>query len=287
MPRRKNNRVWIVTTVVALVVLMIAGTWVLRNWRGDVDIDWDARVSADERMTSMRADAIPADLAASPTAMKNEVIRRATLAAAGREGFSRMRTLLVNGNILLPDTDEPIPFVLIKRAPNQMRLQLWRNGLKVTHGYDGNTVWRSVQQSSEMLEITELDRSEINGMLRHVEITPEYINHEQKGWRIEYAGEAVFEDTPVYKLQGERGEHNVHFYLCRDTFLEVGRDSWRSDEPDRIERSRYSDFTEIDGFVFAMRIEYGKDGEWVQSLKIDDVKVNAGILPSTFEMPRE
>jgi hypothetical protein len=48
----------------------------------------------------------------------------------------------------------------------------------------------------------------------------------------------------------------------------------------------YKDYTREFGMPIAKKVESREDGEWVSSLVLDEVKVNSGVMPWMFHMPK-
>ena len=46
----------------------------------------------------------------------------------------------------------------------------------------------------------------------------------------------------------------------------------------------YQDYFREYGMPIARQVESFEDGEWVSSLRLDEVKVNAGVIPWMFKM---
>lgn len=257
----------------------------MRNWHGTAGSHaFVDHADAPESVNPDFPHEIPAEVRANPDAMLRELLRRFTIATAGREGFDRLQSLRVEGEIRLPE-GHVYPYVLSKRAPNRVRLQMSQQGLRIIHGYDGVNSWRSVERMGEVIEVKAIPVEEMESFIRHADITPELHNYERKGWTMRYAGKVDWNGHSTYKIEGSRAGRHTNFYIDASSYLEIGRESWLADSPDEREVTRYYDFERTDGFHFAMKVEHFQDGKQVQSLSIDKIEINPGILNHLFSRP--
>lgn len=258
----------------------------MRNWHGTAGSPAFQEQQA-ETLHSLHSDfphEISAEIRADPNAMLRELLRRFSIAMAGREGFDRLQSLRVEGEVYLPD-GVIYPYVLSKRAPNRIRLQMSQQGVRIIHGFDGVNAWRSLERMGELLEVKAIPLDEMEAFVRHSEITPELHNFAQKGWNLRYAGKVDWNDRTVYKIEGNKGDQHNSFYLDASSFLEIGRESWRKSNPDEREITHFRDYQRFDGFQFATEVEHFQNEKWVQRLKIDSIELNSGILNHLFSRP--
>ena len=257
----------------------------LRNWHGSADFSSLAeQAAAAESLNPDFPHEISAEVRANPDAMLRELLRRFSIAVAGREGFDRLQSLRVEGEIHLPEGGM-YPYVLSKRSPNRIRLQMSEQGLRIIHGYDGVNAWRSIERMGDLIDVKAIPIEDMEAFVRHADITPELHDFERKGWNLRYAGQVDWNDRKVYKIEGKRGDRRTDFFLSETSFIEVGRESWLESLPEERERTHYRDFQRIDGFQFAMEVEHYQNEEWVQRLNIDKIEINPGILNHLFSRP--
>ena len=78
-------------------------------------------------------------------------------------------------------------------------------------------------------------------------------------------------------------DYQVDYFLDIRTYLEIK--AVNTDlRTGKVNSLVYQDYFREYGMPIARQVESFEDGEWVSSLRLDEVKVNAGVIPWMFKM---
>mgnify|MGYP002641604897 FL=1 len=114
------------------------------------------------------------------------------------------------------------------------------------------------------------------------------VNYEEKGYTVEYIGEAEVEGTPVYQLRVDTNMDIVmDLYFDQEYFLVIKQSATINFEEKVIESDTYmSDFQEVgDGIIMPFSIETRMGETTVNQIVMTNVEHNVEIDKSIFAMP--
>jgi len=176
-------------------------------------------------------------------------------------------------------------FNVIINNKGQYRCVTIIDGKEYIELFDGSNGWIinpfSNNNTKQKLESTSLDYiqmselSDLEGLL---------VNHEQKGITINYLDVTEIEDNNFFKLQIiTRDENKIYYYIGTNDYL-----IWQKDylvaHPDSFVKVIINKYIYKDGLYFSGIIETIKNGKRLNTIIIDEIKLNPDYDESKFSM---
>jgi hypothetical protein len=217
----------------------------------------------------------------------NEIIERNTQAVGGRSAIEAVQSIEVDLHIVDPEFEVDGKYRAAR--PGQMRIDIFAGGKRVyTEAFDGERAWQwkgsAIEQESPKGTAALRHGMELPGKLFGL--------HElsQRGHRIELAGRDAIDGTDYYALRITLADgHTTTVYVDPGNWVITRRRDVRPLHPDvdptptTIE-SRFSDFRQVDGVVFAFA---NKDTDLatnkiLETTNVRSIKVNPQFDPAIF-----
>ena len=214
-----------------------------------------------------------------------ELIKKNHEATGGLDKIQAIKSLSATGKALAQGME--FPFVMKQTRPNLMRLDVTVMGMEMVQAYDGEKGWgiNPMMGSQDPQPMGELEnksfklQSDMDGLL---------VNYEDKGYTVEYIGEADVEGTPTYQLRLDTHMDIVmDMFFDQEYFLVIKQSSTINWEEKVIESDTYmSDFQEVgDGLIIPFSIETRMGEATINQIVIESMEHNVEIDKSIFVMP--
>ena len=159
------------------------------------------------------------------TTMEQELIAKSIEAQGGLANMQAVNTLQTTGEVYMPAVGMTMPLTIYQKRPALMRAEVnvAAMNVEVVSGYDGETVWSDnplqggLQKLSGQQARNTKEQADIDGLL---------VDHEAKGYMVEYVGEEVVREANTKKLKVIRPDSSELFvYLDAETFMQVKTDA--------------------------------------------------------------
>jgi hypothetical protein len=283
-----RQRFWLVLGAAGLLILLLAGgTLLLRLWQGDpiaAAASADGQEAASPFVTpepELHLDGLSESEAA------RRILRRHETALAGRQGMQALVSLRIEGWIKTHDAAEPTAFILAKKMPDRVRLGIRRDNFSVVVAYDGTVAWRGIEQGVDWFEVEQVPLSMVAQMVRHAPLHSELFLAQPRGWQVRYVGQRENAGRRCFVLRVDgMPDESIEFHIDAASMLDVLRVSRHTIDGQSVVREiHHEDFANFDGFMLPRRLRTVENGEQVQVLTIESVRINPGILNSHFSMP--
>jgi len=214
----------------------------------------------------------------------DSVLQRYVEASGGQKSMDAINALRVIGTFQMGEDDYDL--VLIKRRPNLKIITYSRDKVKVTLGYDGETVWRQVdtaqgrktervtgEEAQEFIDGIDFDGPLI-GKMRPGE-TRKLLEPERIG-RVDY-----------YRIEQTHGDKRTVFYIDSRTMREAKNIEYTTNEAGETEEqvTFLSNYGQVSGIWLPHKIETVKGGQRKSLMEVEEVEANPGIVRSFFSMP--
>ncbi len=214
-----------------------------------------------------------------------ELIKKNLEAMGGKDKIENVKTMKATGKALAQGME--FPFVMQQTRPNLMRLDVTVMGMEMIQAYDGNQGWAinpmmGSQNAEPMGELENKSfkmQSDMDGLL---------LNYKDKGYTVEYVGEADVEGTAAYQLKLDTHmDIVIDMFFDKEYFLVIKQSSTTNWEEKVIESDTFmSDFQEVgDGLVIPFSIETRMGETVVNQIVLETVEHNVDVDESIFAMP--
>jgi len=214
-----------------------------------------------------------------------ELIEKNTEAMGGLDKIMAVQSMTATGKALAQGME--FPFEMKQSRPNFMRLDVTVMGMQMVQAYDGEKGWaiNPMMGSQDPQPMGELEnksfkmQSDMDGLL---------VGYEEKGYTVEYIGEAEVEGTPVYQLRLDTHmDIVIDLFIDQEYFLVIKQSATINWEEKVIESDTYmSDFQEVgDGLIMPFSVETRMGETTVNQIVMETVEHNTKVDMSIFAMP--
>jgi len=217
----------------------------------------------------------------------DELIEKNIKAKGGADKLKSLQSVKLTGKMKMGPIEAP--FTVVKKRPENFRLEFTVQGMTGIQAYDGSTGWMVMpfmgkkdpeQMSADMLKEFK-EEADFDGPM---------VDYKAKGNKVEYLGKEDVQGTPAYKLKVTTKDGNEStVYLDAESYLEIKTESKRKIQGQEIEsETTLGDYKDVGGgLLFPMSIESrakGKEGS--QSITIEKVELNPTTVDAAiFHMP--
>lgn len=216
---------------------------------------------------------------------QNELLNEFLIKNLGGLEAEQLQSIRIVGQI--GEGDVGREFTAIKKRPDLAYLKLYLDQrVEVTYGMNGGRVWRRVlapgappteewapeDAARELQSMTHFFSPLVNVALQRRDLVES----------IEYSDQLGYETIAVRFFNEQAGIPSVAHLDPADLSLLARFDHITSD---RVSRSDFADFHTIEGFRFPYSIVTQIDGVQRQSIKIDRMTLNPGVISDFFEPP--
>ncbi len=181
-----------------------------------------------------------------------------------------------------------IPFTMVHKRPNQLRIEAQVMGMTIVQCYDGEKGW-SVNPMTGSPDPQPMGEVEEKSFKLQADLDGQLLDWAAKGYTVEYLGTDEVEGTPVYKLRLDTGDGMVFDYLFdQEYFLVLQQNSKVTHEGNEFETQTYmSDYQEIDGFMVPFAIESRMGDQVLNQIMLETVANDVPVEASLFVMPEK
>lgn len=218
----------------------------------------------------------------------DELIAKNLAARGGKDKIMAIQSARISGQINLGRGAEG-PFIKEWRRPNLTRLEFTLMGMTAVQAYDGTGGWAIMPFHGGGPEPQAMPQAQLDQFLESADLDGPLVNPEQKGLKIEAAGQETIDGTPAFRLKLTHKNGDVSFlYLDAKTYLafkEVGTSS-AGGEAHEFERSM-SDYKAVRGVLFSFAGERKPKGAISgQTTIVDKIELDTDEPANRFTMPK-
>ena len=268
---------------VVLIIIFIAGIFfVLREF-------FPSLFEGNEAVVVERAGNYIEPLNPSQLPTPDELINRVLIAHGGRQALSGLNSIQMNGTIRVKG--QTYKFYLTRKKPGRALLKIKSDQQEVTDGAVDGLYWRRTERAGQPTEYKMLDSGEGSNLGKEIDalydpLLDYALKPGQKSGIIRksaYEGRTtflyLFELSDGRELEAEIDAATFHTLVIREPLeLDEGRQQLVSE---------FSDYRKVDQIFIPFQTELSIDGEFFQSIMVDTVKANYGVLSSLFDLPAE
>ena len=215
-----------------------------------------------------------------------DVLAKVAESNGGAESIQGVTNARIRGKVDNPDGG--YEFLLLKKRPDKMRLRLMFPGRSIETGYDGIAGWQRIIQGSSQ-KVTALSGDELSQLRLEVDFDGPLIGEPAPGIdrrldRIERIDRVDYFVIEI-KRAGIVAEHFVDSRTFRE--LQVVHRQLKDDGTELVRTTRYYEYSKFGGIWVAMRSERTLPDGRIETIRVEEVEVDPGILDLVFGMPSE
>lgn len=229
---------------------------------------------------AVRQEAMPEDLGDSEVARILE--RYYEVGLGGPEAWAELESLKLTGR--LKHRAGMYEFQTLTKKPDLCKQQLSSSRrVHCLKGYDGQIAWR--MRSSDA-PVTRMAPHEQLYYRLNAQMGSQLLYPFAEGKRIELINTVPWKGQICHQIRVDfKGKPIEITYLIDVSELYERRRTYRNLEDDTTLTVEFDDFRDVSGVPIAFRETHYRSGRWVSTMQIENVRMNAGVMPWMFDLP--
>lgn len=198
----------------------------------------------------------------------------------GAEHWEQVVSLRVAGRLTLAAGEFQLD--AYQKKPHYLKMTIHGDHRDIRMGYDGTVAWREVKRGVVEAMPAEEARRFVHGARFGNYLLYPYA----RGKQIEYLDTVPVDGKVCHQIRVTLDtEYQVDYFVDIRTYLEIKvvNTDLRTGAVNSVV---YEDYIREFGMPIAQKVVSFEAGEWVSTLELDEVKVNSGIMPWMFQMPK-
>jgi hypothetical protein len=155
------------------------------------------------------------------------------------------------------------------------------------NAYDGKTGWK-IEPWNGKKDAESLGEEEMKSLLEDSDFDGPLVNHQTKGYKIEFAGTDKFEGTETFKLRVTKPNGDIYvYYLDSEFYVPIKIDTKRIVRgAEREYETVLGDYKQVAGWYLPFSVETNvKGSQGRQKIVYDTIQANVEIDDKRFTMP--
>lgn len=211
-----------------------------------------------------------------------EIVAKNLQARGGAERLRSLQTVQTAGT--LTTSRGEIPVTTWAKRPHKFRRDMKLGNRSTSLAFDGSSVW-VVDPGSGSETPRAISGPEALAAREEGSFDPLLLDYKERGHQVTFIGNETIDGVPVYHLRVTRkGGQIEHHYINADTGLEMRIVATLERTGFKTElRTDLSDYREVDGLMFAFRIQQSSSNEKAM-VTLDRVVFNMPIDDEVFRL---
>ncbi|WP_269525566.1 hypothetical protein [Coraliomargarita parva] len=202
----------------------------------------------------------------------------------GPDNWNRIESLKVSGTIHSGSDD--FAFQAYQKKPDLIKMTIRGNGGILTLGYDGQDAWKVLPGAGNSRTAEKMQDDEARRFIHSAHFGNHLLYPFAGGKRLEYIDTVPVEGTICHQIRVTLATgYQVDYYIDIRRYLEIKvvNKDLRSGFTNSL---IYDDYIREFGMPIAKEIRSFEEGKLVSTLYLQEVKVNSGVMPWMFRLPR-
>ncbi|MEY2496618.1 MAG: hypothetical protein QOD12_174 [Verrucomicrobiota bacterium] len=217
----------------------------------------------------------------------DSLVAKNTEAKGGAEALNSVKTLRLQGKMIVNQGRLQLVYVQYKKRPGEVRSEISLQSMTAVQAFDGTQGWK-ISPFGGRKDPEKMSADDTKSLMEDAEIEGPLIDWKAKGSTVEYLGTEDVDGTPAHKLKVTRKNGDVNFvYLDPDHFLEIRIVSQRTEQGAQIEiETDMGDYEKIGGVFIPFSIEAGEKGtQDRQKIVLEKGEANVPVDETLFKFP--
>src|SRR5438477_11521996 len=191
----------------------------------------------------------------------DSLVAKNTEAKGGIEALNTVKTLRLQGKMIVNQGRLQLVYVQFKKRPGALREEVSLQGMTRVLAFDGTEGWK-ISPFGGRKDPEKMSADDTKSLMEDAEIEGPLVDWKSKGSTVDYLGTEDVDGTLAYKLKVVRKNGDVNFvYLDPDHFLEIRILSQRIEHGAQVEvETDLGDYEKINGVFIPFSIEAGSKG---------------------------
>ena len=214
----------------------------------------------------------------------DELIAKNLEATGGLEKIQSIKSVKLTGKFLTQGME--FPFTMLQKRPNMMRIEADIMGATLVQCYSGESGW-AINPMAGSTDPQPMSEIEEKSFKLQADMDGPLVNYAEKGYTVEYIGEADVEGTAAHQLKVDTQDGIVmDVFMDAEYFLIIKSSNKMTVDENEFETQTYmSDFQEVDGMVVPFAIETRTGDTVMNQIMMEKIEYGAEVDDSVFVMP--
>lgn len=199
----------------------------------------------------------------------------------GPGNWEKVVSLRVFGRLILEGGE--FKFNAYRKKPHYIKMTIRGNRRHIKMGYDGRTAW---QVSAKGGSAVEMPAGQARQFIHSAHFGNYLLYPYARGKELEYLNTVPVDGVVCHQLRVTLDSgYQVDYFIDIRTYLEIKviTTDLRSG---KVSSVVYEDYIREFGMPIAQKVVSSENGVWASTLELDEVKVNSGVMPWMFKMPK-
>lgn len=199
----------------------------------------------------------------------------------GVSNWENVVSLRVSGQLKLESGT--FKFASYRKKPHYIKMTIRGKQVRIKRGYDGTTAWQVAKRGASAVEMDAVNaRAFIHGAhFKNYLLYPRAL-----GKQIEYLDTIPVDGEICHQVRVTLDSgYQVDYFIEVESFLEL-KVVTTDLRTEKVTTVVYEDYIRKLGMPVAQKIVSSENGVWVSTLELEEVKVNSGVMPWMFKMPK-
>jgi hypothetical protein len=199
----------------------------------------------------------------------------------GPQQWSQVVSVRVFGR--LSQAGGEFKFKSYRKKPHLIKMMISGSQRHMKMGYDGRTVWQVAAKGAPALQLPE---DQARRFIHGARFGNYLLYPYAQGKRMEYLDTVPVDGIICHQIRVTLDTgYQVDYFVDIRSYLEV-QVVTTDLKAGTMYSVVYEDYIRVCGLPIARKVVRSEDGVWVSTLEVDDVKVNSGVMPWMFELPK-
>jgi len=215
-----------------------------------------------------------------------EILAKNYQARGGIEKLKSIKTMYIEGKIVIPAQGMEMPIKMWQKRPNKMRTETTLQGKTIVQAYNGQKAWW-IMPFMGTGKPQEMPETQAKQFKEQAESMDPLIYYKERGYKLEYVGKEEVEGTEVYTLKLIRKDGRVvYHYLDTETGIEIKTMTYiKRGESDLKVETEIGDYKPVKGIMMPFSIASKVNGKLVSQIVFEKIELNLPLQDSMFDMP--
>jgi outer membrane lipoprotein-sorting protein len=222
------------------------------------------------------------------SAEARKIVRNNFAALGGRANLERIQSLRILADMQFTDGTQH-GLTIMKKRGSRIRVTFESGAVTVVLASTPEDTWRGNWKNGRLVEVVELSEDERGDLIRSASVVTELMLAREMGWEVSYVGERTVETRTAYAFDVTiNPEQSLRIFIDPETYLDLARreQSTLTDGTLREVLTVYREFETLDdGYRVPFKVETFVNGERVNTIHVQSVEINPGILNASFDRP--
>jgi hypothetical protein len=202
--------------------------------------------------------------------------------SVGQEVLLKTSAAQTNGKMIQMGLE--IPFTQFAASPNKFRVEATFQGMTMIQSFNGEKGWQ-INPFAGQTEAQPMGEDELKSMKVQADYEGMFWNWTEKGFQVTLEDNEDVEGTDCYVVKVVTPDSDVIFnYIDSENYIAIKTKIKTTRQGQEIESETFmSNFQEVDGYVYAGKIETKIGGQIASTIVIDEMILNPDIDQAIFE----